>query len=156
MRGNPRAPLTYFNDGGGGGGGIRQRIIFYTQKNHNFKICLPKKITTFFSIPKKIPWSFFRNPKKSLWFFFFATQKILAYFIDPKYYFGPKFQTQKNHSDPPVIKIWEWGPWGGNLSHRSPQITARGVATFQRSGQDGSGETDTSHVTYRFKHCEQD
>ena len=32
-----------------------QRFIFYTQKNHNFRICLPKKIITFFSIPKKIP-----------------------------------------------------------------------------------------------------
>ena len=49
-------------DGGGGahsqilmtGGGVRQRFIFYTQKNHNFRICLPKKITTFCNIPKKI------------------------------------------------------------------------------------------------------
>ena len=44
----PGAPLTYFNDGG-----VRQRFIFYTQKNPNFRICLPKKIPTFFSIPKK-------------------------------------------------------------------------------------------------------
>ena len=29
--------------------------IFYTQKNPNFRICLPKKIPTFFSISKKIP-----------------------------------------------------------------------------------------------------
>ena len=34
---------------------LRQRSIFYTQKNPNFRICLPKKIPTFFSIPKKIP-----------------------------------------------------------------------------------------------------
>ena len=40
---------------GGGGGGVRQRFIFYTQKNHYSRICLPKKITNFFSIPKKIP-----------------------------------------------------------------------------------------------------
>ena len=39
----------------GGGGGVQQRFIFYTQKDHNFRIGLPKKITTFFSIPKKIP-----------------------------------------------------------------------------------------------------
>ena len=32
----------------------------------------------------------------------FATQK------NP---FWPKCQTQKNPSDPPVIKICEWGPW---------------------------------------------
>ena len=50
----PGAPLTYFNDGGG----VRQRFIFYTPKNPNFRICLPKKISTFFSIPKKIPQCF--------------------------------------------------------------------------------------------------
>ena len=45
----PGAPLTYyFNDGG-----VRQRFIFYTQKILNFRICLPQKIPTFFSIPKK-------------------------------------------------------------------------------------------------------
>ena len=48
------APLTYFNDGGG----IRQRFIFYTPKNPNFRICLSKKIPNFFSIPKKIPQCF--------------------------------------------------------------------------------------------------
>ena len=36
-------------------GSDRSRFIFYTQKNPNFRICLPKKIPTFFSIPKKIP-----------------------------------------------------------------------------------------------------
>ena len=49
----PGAPLTYFNDGG-----VRQRFIFYTPKNPNFRICLPKKIPTFFSIPQKIPQCF--------------------------------------------------------------------------------------------------
>ena len=52
----PGAPLTYFNDGGGGG--VRQRFIFYTQKNPKFRICLPKKIPSLFSIPKKIPQCF--------------------------------------------------------------------------------------------------
>ena len=52
---SPGAPLTNFNDGGGG---VRQRFLFYTQKNPNFTICLPKKILTFFSIPKKIPQCF--------------------------------------------------------------------------------------------------
>ena len=39
----PGAPLTNFNDGGGG---VRQRFKFYTQEKHNFRTCLPKKITT--------------------------------------------------------------------------------------------------------------
>ena len=47
---NPGGPLTNFNDGV-----IRQRFIFYTQKNHSFRICLPKKITNFLAYPKKIP-----------------------------------------------------------------------------------------------------
>ena len=42
-------PLTYFNDWG-----VRQRFIFYTPKNPNFRSCLPKKIPSFVSIPKKI------------------------------------------------------------------------------------------------------
>ena len=42
--------------GGGRGGGVQQRFTFYTQKIYHFRICLPKKITTFFSIPKKIPY----------------------------------------------------------------------------------------------------
>ena len=44
-RKTPGAPLTNFNVGGGG---VQQRFKFYTQKNHNFRICLPKEITTFF------------------------------------------------------------------------------------------------------------
>ena len=38
--------------------GPTHRFIFYTQKNPNFRICLPKKIPTFFSIPTKIPQCF--------------------------------------------------------------------------------------------------
>ena len=30
--------------------------------------------------------------------------------MDPKKPLLPKFQTQKNPSDPPVINICEWGP----------------------------------------------
>ena len=54
----PGVPLTNFNDEGGrggGGGGVRERFIFYTQRNHNFIISLPIKITTFFRMPQKIP-----------------------------------------------------------------------------------------------------
>ena len=50
----PGDPLTNFNDGGGGGVSDRSSY-FITQKNHNFRICLPKKITAFFSIPKIFP-----------------------------------------------------------------------------------------------------
>ena len=89
-------PFTIFNDRG-----FRQRFIFYTQKDYNFRICLPKKITTFFSIPKKIPWSFFHHPQKSV--LFLQPKKILASFIDPPpKNFWPKFQTQKNHWTPPL------------------------------------------------------
>ena len=55
----PGAPHTNFNDGG-----VWQRFIFYTQKNHNFRICLPK-----------ISLLLLAYPKKSL-SYFFATQKI--------------------------------------------------------------------------------
>ena len=66
-----RAPLTNFNHDGEGGGGLTEVHILYP-KNHNFRICLPKKVTTFLSIPKKIP------------LFFFATQKIPGVFHRPK------------------------------------------------------------------------
>ena len=42
------------------------------------------------TIPQKIPVLFSRPQKNPCW---------------------PKCQTQKNPSDPPVIKICEWGPW---------------------------------------------
>ena len=76
--GNPAAPLTNFNDGG-----VPQRFIFYTQKNLNFRICLPKKITTFLAYPKKSLSSVFATPKKSLCFIS-RPKKIPASFIDPK------------------------------------------------------------------------
>ena len=44
----PGAPLINFNDEGGGGGGVPTEVHIYTQKDHNFSICLPKKITTVF------------------------------------------------------------------------------------------------------------
>ena len=46
----PEAPFRYFNDGG-----PRQRVIFYTPKNPNFSLCLPKKIPTFLAYQKKNP-----------------------------------------------------------------------------------------------------
>ena len=56
------------------------------------KNTIPKKMPVLFSRPQKIPASFI-DPKKSL----------LAKMSDPK-----------NPLDPPVIKICEWGAWGGN------------------------------------------
>ena len=47
----PGAPLTNFNDGGGGG----EVHILYPKKSQLQNFCLPKKITTFSSIPQKIP-----------------------------------------------------------------------------------------------------
>ena len=91
-------PLTYFNDGGGG---IRQRFIFYTQKIPNFRVCLPKKITTLFSIPKKNPLILFSQPKK-IPLFFFATQKNPGVFHRPKKItFGQNFRPQKITRTPP-------------------------------------------------------
>ena len=109
----PGAPLTNLMMGKGGGGGVQQRFIFYTQQNHNFRICLPKKITIFFSIPK-IPQSFFHNPKKFLCFFS-RPKKLPASFIDPKKSLWAKISDPKKipQTPPPspVIKICEWGPW---------------------------------------------
>ena len=108
---SPRDPTHIFKWwGGGGGGGIRQRFIFYTQKDHNFRICPPKKITTLFSIPKKIPYSFFRNPKESLWFFF-ATQKNPGIFHRPKKItFGQHFRPKKITRNPPSLKYVSGAP----------------------------------------------
>ena len=93
----PGAPLTNFNDGE-----VRQRFIFYTQKNHNFRICLPQKITTSFVL--------FSQPKKSVCFFL-ATPKIPLSFIDPKKSLWAKISDPKKSLGPPVIKICEWRPW---------------------------------------------
>ena len=82
----PGVPLTNFDDGG-----VRQRFIFYTHKNHNFRICLLQKIITFLAYPQKNLLVLFSQPKK-----------ITASFIDPrKKYFWPKFQTKKITRTPP-------------------------------------------------------
>ena len=92
----PGAPLLNFNDGE-----VWQRFIFYTQKNHNFRICLPKKITTLFSIPRKIPLSFFRNPQK-IPLFLFVTQKNSGIFHRPKRItLGQNFRPKKIPRTPP-------------------------------------------------------
>ena len=93
-----------------GGGGGRQRFIFYAQKDHNFRICLPQKITTLFSIPKKSLIPFFATQKIPSGFFS-RPKQIPASFIDPKRSLWAKISDPKNHSYPPVIKICEWSPW---------------------------------------------
>ena len=97
---------------GWGGVCVRQRLIFYTPKNHNFRICLPKKkLLLFLAYPKKS-----LSP-------FFATQKYPSVFLhdskNPCVFHRPKkinfcqnFRPTKNHSDLPVVNICEWGPWG--------------------------------------------
>ena len=103
----PGAQFTNFNDGGGG---VLQRFIFYTQKITTSEFVYPKKSLLFLAYPKKSLSPFFITPKTSC--FFRDPKKIPASFIDPKNHFWPKFQTQKNHSNPapPVIKICELGP----------------------------------------------
>ena len=89
----PGALLPNFNDGG-----FRQRFIFYTQKNHNFRICLPKKITAFLAYLKN-PLVLFSQPKKSL--FFSWPKKILAFFIDLKKSLLAKISYPKKLLRPP-------------------------------------------------------
>ena len=94
---------------------------------------IPKKIPTFFSIPQKNPSVFLHQQillfifwkaktcQLQLWFWSktklwadqnYNTQKNPSVvFVTQKNPFWPKCQTQKNPSDPPVIKICEWGPW---------------------------------------------
>ena len=66
-----------------GEGGSWQRFIIYTQKNHNFRFCVPKKITSFLAYPKN-PLIHFLQPKKIPRCFFFTTQKNPGDFHRPK------------------------------------------------------------------------
>ena len=73
--GDPGAPLTNFNDRG-----ALTEVRILNQKNHNFRMCLLKKVTTFFSIPKK-----YLN-------LFFITQKNPGFFLRSKrIFFGQNF-----------------------------------------------------------------
>ena len=88
---------------------------FGPSKNHNFRICLPKKIATFFSIPPENPLILFSQHKKIP--LFFGTQKNPGVFHRPKKItsgqnFRPKKITRTPPPPPPsVIKTCEWGPW---------------------------------------------
>ena len=103
----PGAPLTNFNDGGGGG--PTEVHILYPKKSQlqNLStqkiLAYPKKSLGPFSQPQKIP------------LFFFVTQKNPGVFHRPKKItLGQNFRPKKSlRSLPPIIKICEWGPWGG-------------------------------------------
>ena len=97
-------PFTNFNDGG-----VRQRFIFYTQKNHNFRICLPKKSLLFLAYPKKSLSPFFATQKYPSGFFS-RPQKIPASFIDPKKSLLAKLSDPKNHSGLPSLKFVSGAP----------------------------------------------
>ena len=101
----PGAPLTNFNDGGGGG--VQQKFIFYTQKNHNFRICLPKKITIFFAT-QKIPLFFFSRPKKIPASFVDPKKSLLAKISDPKKSLGPPLSLKYVSGSPGLIAL---GPY---------------------------------------------
>ena len=84
----------------GGVGGVRQWFIFYIPKNHNFRIWLPQKITTFFSIHKKNSLVLFSQPK-NISLFFSRPKKIPASFIDPKKSLFAKISDPKKSLGPP-------------------------------------------------------
>ena len=127
----PRAPLRYFNDRGGE---VRQRLVFSTKKNPNFRICLPKKILNFLAYPKKsltssklrLSYCWFELMKsaipKKIPVFFYVTQKILASFIDPPKSHLAKISGPKNPSDLPVSKIFELGSWDSGIRKPKEKI----------------------------------
>ena len=96
-----------------GGGGIDRGSYF-----------VPKKITTSeFVYPKKS--LFFQHTQKNplvLFSHWIATQKNIGVFHGPKKIPFAKISAQKNHSDLPVIKICEWGPW--DLVSQSDRVTS--------------------------------
>ena len=120
------------------GGSDRGSYYFYTPKNPNFRICLPKKIPQCFCISKfyyltsgKLKHANFnfgfgqkQNYKLRLCYFsfeynspknpsvVFATQKNPGVFHRPKKIpFGQNVRPKKILPTPPSYKICQWGPW---------------------------------------------
>ena len=94
---------------GGGGGGSDRGSYFIPKKITTSEFVYPKKLLLFVTYPKKSLSSFFATPKIPP--FFFATQKNPGVFHRPKKnHLWPKFQTQKNHSDPPSLKYVSGAP----------------------------------------------
>ena len=132
----PGAPLTYFNDGGGG---LTEVHILYPKKSQLQNLSTQKNPSVF--LHQQIYWSSGKikhanfnvgfgqkqNYKLHLCYFLiwadekyntqknpsvvFATWKIAASFTDPKKSLLAKISDQKNPSDPPSLKLCEWGPW---------------------------------------------
>ena len=101
---------------GGRGGGSDRGSYFIPKKITTSKFVYPKKSLLFFACPK-YPLVLFSQPKK-IPLFFFATQKNPGVFHRPKTITFAKISDPKNHSDPPVINICEWVPWGQLVSMR--------------------------------------
>ena len=77
-----------------GVGDGRQRLIFYTQKYHNFRILQPKKNHYFFKPTPKNSLVLFSQPQK-IPLFFLATQKNPSVFPrPPKITFGQNLRPQ--------------------------------------------------------------
>ena len=101
------APLTNFKDGEGGPTEVH---ILYP-KNHNFKICLPQKITTLLAYPPPNTLVLFTQPQK-IPLFFSRPPKNPGVFQRPKKItLGQNFRPPKKSLGPPILKICEWGPW---------------------------------------------
>ena len=115
----PGAPLTNFNDGEG----VRQKNILYP-KNHNFRICLPIKITTFLAYLQN-PLVLFSQPQKNPSVFILLPKEISAYFIDPKKSLLVKISDPKNSLGFPVVKISGWDPWISDCQPGSPGFNPR-------------------------------
>ena len=104
----PGVPLTNFIDGGGGGGSDRGSY-FIPQKITTTEFVYPKKLLLFLVYPKKSFCPFFATPKNPS--VFFGEPKYSRRFsLTKKNHFWPKYQTQKNHSDPPSLQYVSGAP----------------------------------------------
>ena len=98
-----------------GGGGVRQRFIFYTQKNHNFRICLPQKITTFLAYPRKSHSPSFVTPKNPS-VFLCNPQNPGVFHRPKKITFGQNFRPKKiTQNPPPTLKYVSGIPGGCSI-----------------------------------------
>ena len=114
---NPRGPThkSWWR-----GEGPTEVHILY-KKNHNFRICLPKKSLFFLAYPQNPLVLFFATPPPKI---HRPKKSLLAKISDRRISLGPH---------PPVIKICEWGPWplGSELSKFEHNL--KGVKGFSKS-----------------------
>ena len=88
---DPGVPLTNSNDSRGGG---FDRSSYFKPKNHNFRMCLLKKVTTFLANPKN-SLILFSQPKKNT--SVFHRSKRITFGQN----FKPKKITRTSSSSPP-------------------------------------------------------